>query len=53
MESLGLDGSEPFDIELDDSLEPCQDIRVKARKRDGSVGEFNTICRVDTPVEVE
>ena len=52
-ESLDLNGSETFDIEVDYSLEPRQDVRVKARKLDGSVGEFNTICRVDTPIEVE
>ena len=50
VESLGLDSSETFDIETLDSLELCQDIRVKACKLDGLVVEFSTVCRVDTPV---
>ena len=52
-DSLGLDGSESFDVLVDDGLEPRQDVKVKATKSDGSVVEFSTICRVDTPVEVD
>jgi aconitate hydratase len=52
-ESLGLDGSEFFDIEVDDGIEPRQNVKVKATRSDGSVVEFETICRIDTPVEVD
>jgi aconitate hydratase len=52
-ESLGLDGTETFDITVDDSLKPRQDVKVKATKTDGTVVEFTTTCRVDTPVEVD
>jgi aconitate hydratase len=51
--SLGLVGDETFDIAVDDSLKPRQDIIVKATKPNGDVIEFSTTCRVDTPVEVE
>ena len=51
-ESLALDGSEVFDIEIDDALKPRQDVHVKATRSDGSVVEFSTTCRIDTPVEV-
>jgi aconitate hydratase len=51
--SLGLDGSETFDITVDDSVQPRQMIAVKATKTDGSVIEFEALCRIDTPVEVE
>ncbi len=52
-ESLGLTGEESFDIQVDDSVEPRQDIKVIATKADGSKVEFDTTCRIDTPVEVD
>ncbi len=52
-DSLGLDGTESFDIGVDDSLQPRQAIPVQATKPDGTVVEFSATCRVDTPVEVE
>jgi aconitate hydratase len=53
-DSLGLDGSELFStIGLDDTLQPGQEITIEAEKADGSVVRFQTICRIDTPVEVE
>jgi aconitate hydratase len=51
--SLGLSGSETYDIVVDDSLRPRQGLAVKATTAEGQVIEFNTTCRVDTPVEVE
>ncbi|MDR9451260.1 MAG: aconitate hydratase, partial [Acidimicrobiia bacterium] len=50
---LGLDGRETFSIEVDDDLRPRQEVVVKAERPDGSLIEFTTICRADTPVEVE
>ena len=52
-DTLGLDGTESFDVAIDDALEPRQDVRVVATKADGTRIEFTTTCRVDTPVEVE
>jgi aconitate hydratase len=52
-QSLGLDGTESFNIEVDDALVPRQTIRVTATKEDGTSVEFDTIARVDTPIEVE
>ncbi|MBX3354558.1 MAG: aconitate hydratase AcnA [Phycisphaeraceae bacterium] len=52
-ETLGLDGTETFDIEVPSDLKPKQDIRVRATKANGSVTEFLAMCRIDTPVEVE
>jgi aconitate hydratase len=52
-QSLGLDGSEIFNIEgYDNNLKPRTDIRVTAKKKDGTVVAFTTMNRVDTPVEV-
>jgi aconitate hydratase len=52
-ESLELDGTEVFDIRLDDSLECRQAVEVTARKTNGEEVHFVTTCRIDTPVEVE
>jgi len=52
-ESLGLDGTEVYDIALGDDLRPRQDVKVQATKADGTIVAFTTTCRVDTPVEVE
>jgi aconitate hydratase len=51
--SLGLDGTETYDIEVDDALRPRQTIEVKATRRDGSVIQFDTVARVDTLIEVD
>ena len=52
-DSLGLDGSEKFDIHLDDELKAQQMVKVDAKKEDGEKVSFETICRIDTPVEVD
>ncbi len=52
-ESLSLDGSETFDISVNDKLVPLQDIMVKAVRTDGSALVFACQARVDTPVEVQ
>ncbi len=54
LKSLGLDGTETFStVDLGDGLRPLQDIIVKAVKLDGTEITFTTICRIDTPVEVD
>ena len=52
-DTLGLDGTEVFDIEVPDNLQPRQDIGVHARKHDGTEVTFTTTCRADSPVEVD
>jgi aconitate hydratase len=52
-EGLDLDGTEEFDVALSDDLKPQQAVEVTARKADGSMVNFVTTCRIDTPVEVE
>ena len=51
--SLGLDGAEVFDINISDNIEPQSQVEVTAKKSDGTKISFNTICRIDTPVEIE
>lgn len=52
-ESLGLDGSEVFDIDVSDDLKPGDLVDVKAEKANGEVVEFKAKCRIDTPVEID
>ena len=52
-ETLGLDGSESFTISIDESVQPRGEITVVAKKGDGSEIAFQTLCRIDTPVEVD
>ncbi|MBU0550212.1 aconitate hydratase AcnA [Myxococcota bacterium] len=51
--SLGLKGDEVFSIFVDDALAPLQDVSVVATRPDGSQISFDTVCRIDTPVEVD
>ncbi len=51
-ESLELDGTETFDIRLDDKLKPQQAVEVTAKKPNGEQIHFVATCRIDTPVEV-
>ncbi|MDQ2985668.1 MAG: aconitate hydratase AcnA [Armatimonadota bacterium] len=51
--ALGLDGTETFFIEIPVDLKPRQMMRVSATRKDTSVVEFATMCRIDTPVEVD
>ena len=51
--SIGLTGEESFDIAVDDAVKPGQQIAVTATKPDGTKTEFNAVCRIDTPVEVD
>jgi len=52
--SLGLTGRETFDIVgVADGLEPREELTVRYTRDDGSSGEFRTIARMDSPVEVE
>jgi aconitate hydratase len=50
--TLELSGEEVYDIEgLDDELQPGQELAVVVRGADGDK-RFKTICRIDTPVEI-
>jgi len=52
-ESLGLDGSEVFDIAgLSDKIKPQSEVTVKAKKADGKVVEFKATVLLNTEVEV-
>jgi len=53
-QTLGLDGNEIYStMGLNDELQPGQTVTVQAEFADGRVITFETICRIDTPVEVD
>jgi aconitate hydratase len=53
-QSLGLSGEELYDIQgLDDQLQPLSELTVAATAADGTVTEFQTRVRIDTPVEMD
>jgi aconitate hydratase len=51
--SVGLKGDEVFSVVIDDNLKPRQEIEVVAKKADGTEIKFMSVCRIDTPVEVD
>ncbi len=53
-QSLGLDGTESFDIKgLEDNLTPHKKLDVKAVHPSGKVTEFKVEARLDAPIEIE
>ncbi|MDO8120422.1 aconitate hydratase [Isoptericola sp. b490] len=54
-DSLGLDGTETFDLTGVDALNsgPADTVAVRATKADGSVVEFDAVVRIDTPGEAD
>ncbi len=54
-ESLGLDGTETFDLTGLESgeIKPRQDVTLVITRLDGSRHETSLILRIDTPIEVE
>jgi aconitate hydratase len=53
LQTLGLTGTEQFSVAIDDQVQPRQELRVTAVGSDGKRCEFQAICRIDTPVEVD
>src|SRR5512132_3048519 len=53
-ESLGLTGRETFEVlGLGGKLEPRKRVEVRAKREDGSALTFQTVARLDTPVDVD
>jgi aconitate hydratase len=52
-ESLGLTGREVYDIEgIEKGLKPRQEVSVKVTREDGSAFSFQTMARLDSPIDV-
>lgn len=52
--SLNIDGSETFNIVgLSNDIQPGQAIKVEATRTDGSSFTFETVCRLDSMVDID
>lgn len=52
-ESLGLDGTEAIEINIDESVTPNAFVPVTATHPDGKVTNFNVVARFDSEVEMD
>ena len=52
-DTLGLDGTESFNIPANDELVPLSTIDIIAKKSNGESVNFSAVIRLDTPVEVD
>jgi aconitate hydratase len=52
-QSLGLNGTETFDITGLSSLRPRQSVKLVIRRANGSTEEVPLRLRIDTPIEVD
>jgi aconitate hydratase len=52
-ESLGLEGDEIFEIQIDDSIRPRAIVPVIAKTKDGSEINFKAIVRFDSEIDVD
>ncbi len=53
-QEFGLDGTEEYNIEgISEGLTPRKELKVTAKKRDGTIVEFTVLTRLDTSVEVD
>ncbi|MDZ7801279.1 MAG: aconitate hydratase AcnA [Trueperaceae bacterium] len=51
-DTLGLDGTETFAVEVDDDVRPRSSVPVVATRQDGSEVRFDAVSRLDSPVEI-
>ncbi|MCP5264509.1 MAG: aconitate hydratase AcnA [Burkholderiaceae bacterium] len=52
-QSLGITGTETFDIEVPAELKPQQDIRLTVRYSNGTTRTVTLLSRIDTAIEVD
>ena len=54
VQSLGLDGTETFDLQgLNADLKPRQDVTLVVHRATGQSEDVQVTVRIDTPIEVE
>ena len=52
-QSLGLDGTETFDLTGLDTITPRETLTLKIHRASGKVDDVPVTLRIDTPIEVE
>ena len=53
VQSLGITGSETFDIQGLNDIRPQKDVTLIIHREDGSSQEVKLLCRIDTTIEVD
>jgi len=52
-QTLGLDGTESFDLNIPANLAPKQDLELLVTRKNGEQFRVTLLCRIDTPIEVD
>ena len=52
-QTLGIDGTESFDLDIPASLAPQQDLELSVTRKNGEQFRVTLLCRIDTPIEVD
>ena len=52
-EKLGLTGKETFNVEIDETVQPHDLVKVTAVDEEGKITEFNAVARFDSEVEID
>ena len=52
-QTLGLDGTESFDLNIPANLAPQQDLELLVTRKNGEQFRVTLLCRIDTPIEVD
>ena len=52
-DTLGLDGTEIFNVEIDENVKPRDIVKVRAVKENGNVIVFEAIARFESEVEID
>ncbi|MFO1205066.1 MAG: aconitate hydratase AcnA [Burkholderiales bacterium] len=53
VDSLGITGSETFDVLGLDDIRPQQDVTLVIHRKDGTSQQVTVLSRIDTPIEVD
>ena len=52
-QTLGIDCTESFNLEIPASLAPQQDLELSVTRKNGEQFRVRLLCRIDTPIEVD
>ena len=52
-QTLGIDGTESFDLDIPANLAPQQDLELYVTRKNGERFKVTLLCRIDTPIEVD
>jgi len=53
VQSLGIDGTETFDVLIEGPIRPQMDVHLAITKQNGAKSKIPLLLRIDTPIEVD